>query len=140
MSQTFSTERPIRFSHCDPAGIIYFVNVFDMVSATVEDWFGGPVGLDFNEMHLRRRWGFPIVNTQCEFVKPCRLGERLTIELAIAKLGRSSIEFALRGHVGGEERFRARHKIAMISLEDYRAREIPQEFRARMEPFVALVS
>jgi 4-hydroxybenzoyl-CoA thioesterase len=135
--KTFDTERLIRFSHCDPAGIVYFVNFFDMISAAVEDWFAGPVGLDFNEMHLQRNWGFPIVNTQCEFSRPCHLGDRLHIELTIARLGRSSIEFAIRGEVKGEEKFSARHKVAMISLDDYRSREIPADIRARMEPYVA---
>ena len=38
MAKLFVTERKIRFSHCDPAGIVYFVNFFDMVSGVVEDW------------------------------------------------------------------------------------------------------
>jgi 4-hydroxybenzoyl-CoA thioesterase len=137
MAHVFSIERLIRFSHCDPAGIVYFVHFFDMISAAVEDWFGGPIGLDFNTMHRKLDVGFPIVNTQCEFMKPCHLGDRLGIQLVIAKLGRSSIEFVIEGRVGAEEKFRARHKIAMISLSDYRARPIPADLRARMQPFVA---
>lgn len=136
MAQVFSIERQIRFSHCDPAGIVYFVHFFDMISAAVEDWFGGPIGLDFNTMHRKLDVGFPIVNTQCEFMKPCHLGDRLGIQLAITTLGRSSIEFAIHGRVGAEEKFRARHKIAMISLEDYRSRPIPEDLRARMLPYV----
>lgn len=137
MAEVFAIERLIRFSHCDPAGIVYFVNFFDMISAAVEDWFGGPIGLDFNTMHRKLNVGFPIVNTQCEFMKPCHLGDRLGIDLAIATLGRSSIEFTIRGHVGAEEKFRARHKIAMMSLEDFRSRPIPPDLRARMLPYVS---
>ena len=47
MADTFTTERKIRFSHCDPAWIVYFVNFFDMVNAVVEDWFAEEVGFDF---------------------------------------------------------------------------------------------
>ena len=137
MNKTFQTERLIRFSHCDPAGIVFFVNFFDMIAGAVEDWFAGPIGIDFNEMHLKRNFGFPIVNTQCEFMRPCHLSDRLRIELAIARLGRSSIEFAVRGEVKGEEKFRARHKVAMVSIDDFRSREIPADLRARMEPYVA---
>jgi 4-hydroxybenzoyl-CoA thioesterase len=136
MAEVFAIERQIRFSHCDPAGIVYFVNFFDMISSAIEDWFGGPVGLDFNTMHRKLNVGFPIVNTQCEFMKPCHLGDRLGIQLTIAALGRSSIEFVIRGYVGTEDKFRARHKIAMISLEDYRSRPIPDDLRARMLPYV----
>lgn len=136
MARTFTTERKIRFSHCDPAGIVYFVNFFDMVSGAVEDWFGEAIGFTFNEMHLQRRVGFPIVNTGCEFFKPCHLGDRLVLELSIAKLGRSSIEFAVSGRVDGDEKFRARHKVALMSLETLRALPIPMDLRSKMEPFV----
>jgi len=51
----------------------------------------------FQEMHLQRRVVFPIVNTGCEFFRPCHLGDTLVLELRIARLGRSSIEFDIRG-------------------------------------------
>lgn len=137
MPKVFAIERLIRFSHCDPAGIVYFVNFFDMINAIVEDWFADAIGLPFQEMHLVRKVGFPIVNTNCEFVRPCRLGDRLRIELRIAHLGRSSLEFLIEGMVGDEEKFRARHKTAMVSLETFRPMPIPDELRARMEPYLA---
>lgn len=136
MARRFTTERKIRFSHCDPAGIVYFVNFFDMVSGAVEDWFGEAIGFTFNEMHIQRRVGFPIVNTGCEFFKPCHLGDQLVLELAIAKLGRSSIEFEVTGRVAGEEKFRARHKVALMSLDTQRALPIPMDLREKMQPFV----
>jgi len=136
MARTFTTGRKIRFSHCDPAGIVYFVNFFDMVNGAVEDWFGEAIGFTFNEMHIRRRVGFPIVNTGCEFFKPCHLGDQLELALTIARLGRSSIEFAVVGSVAGEEKFRARHKVALMSLDSQRALPIPDDLRAKMQPYV----
>ena len=60
----------------------------------------------------------------------------LRLELAIAKLGRSSIEFVVRGSVDGEEKFRARHKVAMVSLASFRAAPIPEDMRAKMLPYL----
>jgi 4-hydroxybenzoyl-CoA thioesterase len=136
VAKTFSRERLIRFSHCDPAGIVYFVNFFDMVGGVVEDWFREAVGLPFQEMHLERRVGFPIVNTGCEFFRPAHLGDTLVLELAIARLGRSSIEFRVRGSVQDNEKFRARHKVALVSLDSFRPLAIPDEMRARMTPYI----
>jgi 4-hydroxybenzoyl-CoA thioesterase len=137
VAKTFSKQRLIRFSHCDPAGIVYFVHFFDMMSGVVEDWFREVVGLPFQEMHLERRVGFPIVNTGCEFFRPAQLGDTLVLELSIARLGRSSIEFRVRGAVAGDEKFRARHKVAMVSLDSFRSLPIPEEMRARMVDYVA---
>lgn len=136
MGQTFTARRLIRFSHCDPAGIVYFVNFFDMIGGAVEDWFREAVGLPFQEMHLARRVGFPIVSTGCEFARPCHLGDTLTLELAIARLGRSSIEFGVEGRVGEERKFSARHKVAMVSLDTFRAMPIPQDMRDKMRPYL----
>lgn len=135
-ARRFAKERLIRFSHCDPAGIVYFVHFFDMISAVVEDWFREVVELPFPEMHLERRIGFPIVSTGCEFMRPCHLGDTLLLELAIARLGRSSIEFEVRGRVAEEEKFVARHKVAMVSLDGFKAAPIPEALRARMAPYV----
>jgi 4-hydroxybenzoyl-CoA thioesterase len=136
MANAFTTERKIRFSHCDPAGIVYFVNFFDMVGGAVEDWFSEALGGNAHAELIRRRVGFPIVNTACEFFRPCHLGDRLQLELSVAKLGRSSIEFAVTGRVAGEEKFRARHKVAMMSLDSQRAQPIPQDMRVKMQPYV----
>jgi 4-hydroxybenzoyl-CoA thioesterase len=136
MANLFSTQSKIRFSHCDPAGIVYFPNFFDMINACVEDWFGDVIGLTFDEMHMVRKVGFPIVDTGCQFMRPCHLGDILTIELEIAKLGRSSIEFRIRGRVGGEEKFVARHKVAMVSLDPFQSIPIPDDLRSKMSPYV----
>jgi 4-hydroxybenzoyl-CoA thioesterase len=133
----FPTEYLIRFSHCDPGGIVHFPRYFDMINAAVEDWFAQTLALPFDTMHMERRFGFPIVHTQCEFLKPCRIGERLVLELTVARIGRASLDLALRGRIGGEERLRARNVRSMMSLETYRALPIPDDLRAGMAPFAS---
>jgi 4-hydroxybenzoyl-CoA thioesterase len=136
-ARPFPTEYLIRFSHCDPGGIVHFPRYFDMINAAVEDWFAQALGLPFDTMHMDRRFGFPIVHTQCEFYKPCRIGERLVLELTVARIGRASLDLTLRGRIGGEERLRARNVRSMMSLETYRALPIPDDLRAAMAPFAS---
>jgi len=138
--KVFRSGHLLRFSHCDPAGILYFPNTFDMINATVEDWFAQALGLPFDELHLRNRRGFPIVQTRCEFLKPSRIGEHLTIELSVARLGRASVALQISGIVAGEERMRARHVMAMVSLETMRAVPIPPDLRARMAEYAREVA
>ena len=132
----FSTTRKIRFAHCDPAGIVYFVHFFDMINGCVEDWLGHALGLTSYDLMITRRVGFPIVNTNCEFFRPCHLSDQLVLELTLGSLGRSSIHFTISGRVGDERKFRARHKVAMMSLETQRAVAIPQDLRVKMQPYL----
>lgn len=132
----FTSTFLIRFSHCDPAGIVYFVNFFDMINAVVEDWFAQALDTPLQNLHMVRRLGFPVVDTQCEFSNPCKFGDRLDLELSVAHLGQSSLALAIRGRVGLEEKLRARHTMSMISLASYRAVVIPDDLRARIELYL----
>ena len=125
----FRFAQPIRFSHCDPAGVLYFPHVFDFVNAAMEDWFAERLGLPFHVLHLEQRRGNPVVRTHCEFVTPCRFGETLALDLEPVIVGRSSIETRMSGTVEGAPRFRVRHKTAMMSMETMRAIPLPDEIR-----------
>ena len=137
MSAPFRHTRKIRFSHCDPTGILYFTHVFDFVNAAVEDWFESGLGVPFHEFHMVRRMGNPVVSTDCSFLRACRFGEEIVLELSPTRIGRSSMEIGISIRVGGEERMRVRHKTAMISMDSFRAIEIPHEMRKRALEFLA---
>ena len=74
----FTRSVPIRFSHCDPAGIVYFPHYFDMFNGLIEDWYGQELGYDYAELITGRRFGFPFVHIECDFKisKPNRRGDR----------------------------------------------------------------
>jgi 4-hydroxybenzoyl-CoA thioesterase len=137
MSAPFVHKRKIRFSHCDPAGIFYFTHVFDFVNAAVEDWFDAGLGMPFHEFHLVHRMGNPVVSTDCAFQRACRFGEEIALELSPTRIGHSSMEISISVKVGAEERMRVRHKTAMISMDSFRAIEIPPDLRRRALEFLA---
>jgi len=137
MRAPFVHRRKIRFSHCDPTGILYFTHVFDFVNAAVEDWFETGLGMPFHEFHMHHRLGNPVVSTDCSFLHACRFGEEIVLELSPTRIGHSSMEISIAVKVGGEERMRVRHKTAMISMDSFRAIEIPPELRARAVEFLA---
>lgn len=135
--ERFVLGQKIRFSHCDPAGILSVPHFFDIVNDAVEDWFGDGLGVPFAAFLLEHGYGNPIVSTQCEFLAPVRFGEELALELAPTRIGRSSIRTRLGGRVAGEERIRARHATSIISRRTGRSVEMPRELRARAERYLA---
>ena len=58
----FSVDMPIRFSHSDPAGIVYYPNYFDMFNSVIEDWFSEALGIDYPTQIGEFRRGFPTVH------------------------------------------------------------------------------
>jgi len=132
----FTYSQAIRFADCDPTGIVYFPRIMEMVNNLTEDWFADGLGVSFEEFHLRLRYGMPVVNTRIDFLKACRLGERLSFDLGVETPGRSSLVLRITGSVAGEERIRLRHKVAMFSMDTHRSVMIPDDMRARMQAFV----
>ena len=131
----FSVDMPIRFSHSDPAGIVYYPNYFDMFNAVIEDWFTGALGINYADQVLQSRIGLPTVHAECDFFVPSRMGEKLTYTLLVRGIGRSSFRLEIVGHVGAQERLRARLVLVVISLETHRSIPIPPLFRERIAAY-----
>jgi 4-hydroxybenzoyl-CoA thioesterase len=133
----FTRTVPIRFSHCDPAGIVYFPHYFDMFNGLIEDWYTERLGVDYAAMISNDRHGFPLVHIETDFKVPSRMGERLDLTLLVGRVGRSSLTLVIIGHLAGVERLRARLVTAMVSLETHRSVEMPAGLRARFESYLA---
>ena len=133
----FTRTVPIRFSHCDPAGIVYFPHYFDMFNGLIEDWYTERLGVDYAAMISSDRHGFPFVHIETDFRIPSRMGERLDLTLFVGRVGRSSLTLVIVGHLGGVERLRARLVTAMVSLETHRSVELPHALRERFEDYLS---
>ena len=130
MSFVFSA--PVRFAHCDPAGIAYFPRLFELFDAAVEDWTAQVIGVSRAAMHGELRRGMPTVDLHASFSAPCRLGERLDIAVAIEGVGDSSIDLAGAASVAGSPRFAVRCKQVLMDLDTARAAPWPAAWRDRL--------
>ncbi|WP_207481205.1 acyl-CoA thioesterase [Arenibaculum pallidiluteum] len=133
----FRARRLIRFSHCDPAGIVYFPVYFDMFNGLIEDWFSQCLGIDYASWILGQRRGMPIVHAECDFARPSRMGETLTLGIMVERIGRSSLSLRFLGEhePTGEVRLAGRLVTVATSLETQRAMEIPDDLRAALERY-----
>jgi 4-hydroxybenzoyl-CoA thioesterase len=135
-SGAFTRSVAIRFSHCDPAGIVYFPHYFDMFNGLIEDWYGQELGFDYAELIMGRRYGFPFVHIECDFKIPSRIGEVIELTLLVEHIGRSSLAIAIVCHHDNIERLRARMVTAMMSLETKRAVPLPKPLRDQIESYL----
>jgi 4-hydroxybenzoyl-CoA thioesterase len=136
MRKVFRVEYPILFSHCDPAGIVYFPRFFDLLHTAMEDWFTYGLEERFADFIVKKRLGVPTVSTRTDFVGPARFGDTLAIELRVVRLGRASIELAIDSFVEDRPCFRARHTICTFTHTTYKAVPIPDDLRAKMTEYL----
>ncbi|WP_345815737.1 thioesterase family protein [Paraburkholderia sp. PREW-6R] len=135
MSAQFERPLRIRFSHCDPAGIVFFPQYLVMTNALVEDWFNEGMRIDYAQMISRRRIGLPIVKLDCEFSRPSQMGETIMLTLNVVAVGRRSLSIEIVGHHDGETRFRAKQVLVTTSLESGQSIPIPADIASALAPF-----
>ncbi|MGN6085658.1 acyl-CoA thioesterase [Trinickia sp.] len=135
-------ERPvrIRFSHCDPAGIVFFPQYLTLTNALVEDWFTDALGIDYADMIGGRRVGLPIVRLECEFARPSRMGETISLALSLIDVGRHSIRIRIVGRGPNGVRFAATQVLVTTSLESGESIVIPDDIRAALLRAAAIPS
>ncbi len=130
-------ERPltIRFSHCDPAGIVFYPRYFEMFNDLVEEWVSDGLGIPYAELLGARRTGLPTVSLECGFSAISRMGEQVTLGLTVQHVGRSSIRLALGCRRGDEQRVQLQQVLVTTSLDTHRAVAIPDDLRQAMLAF-----
>lgn len=133
----FERERTIRFSHCDPAGIVFFPQYLVMLNDLNEEWFGELLGAPYADLIGRRRTGLPTVSLQCEFSAVSRMGETVTLGLSVERLGTKSITLRHGCRRGDEARFAIRQVLVTTDLHTHRAIHIPADLRAAIETFAS---
>ena len=129
---TFERERVIRFSDCDPAGIVFYPQYFVMFNGLVEDWFNDELHVDYSDLVTVRRVGLPTVRLEADFRAVSRMGDHVALGLAVERLGSRSMTLVLRcfDPASGELRMQVKQVLVTTSLESHRAVEIPQDMRA----------
>lgn len=131
---SFTRERMIRFSDCDPAGIVFYPQYFVMFNGLVEDWVEEGLGVGYKALVIDRRVGLPTVRLEADFRAVSRMGDRVALTLEIERLGGRSLTLALRC-VGPDQdvRMNMRQVLVTTSLETHQAIDIPSDLRAAIE-------
>ena len=131
----FYSDMLVRFSHCDPAGIIFYPQYFVMFNGLIEDWFNHALKIDYANFITSRRMGLPMVSLTCDFMKPSKIGEIITLTLKIERIGNSSLKLEINALYKEEVRSTAHQTVCVNSLETGRAVPIPDDLRERLQLF-----
>jgi 4-hydroxybenzoyl-CoA thioesterase len=134
--EVFEVDDKVRFADCDPAGIVFFPQYLVMLITLHERWFDDALGVPYAEYIGVRRLGLPTVRLECDFTAISRQGDALRQRLAVAKLGRTSLELAVEFDSGGELRARFRQVLVCTSLATHKSHPLPDDLREGMQRFV----
>ncbi len=107
----------VLFQHCDPAGIVFYPRYFEMINATVEQWFADELQFSFAKMHLTEKVGVPTAAIETHFKAPSFLEDRLDFNLQVEKIGTKSVNLQLRVSCAEQLRLEAKITLVFVCLQ-----------------------
>lgn len=136
-STRYTKEHRIRFSECDPAGIVFYPQYFVMFNNLLEAWVDSMVVDGFNGVIAKHKVGMPTVHLNANFRSISQMGDDVILSLGITKLGSRSIQLHLQC-IGqdGVLRMEVEQVIVTTSLVTHEAIEIPDLLRTPMQNYV----
>ncbi len=132
----FQREIPVRFGHCDPATIVFYPRYFEMISALVEDWFEDGLEASAPGMMYHRGIVTPTVHFTVDFLNAAWFGDRLTFNLWVKKIGRTSCELLIEASHQGKVAMRVKQILVFMVERTRKATPIAPDIVHRMKRYL----
>jgi len=129
----FQRPHRIRFSECDPAGIVFYPQYFVLFNDLMEAWIDEILSMGFAAYIIDQRWGLPTVRLEADFKAVSRMGDDVLLSLRVLKVGGRSLTLALDcTSVAGELRMQVLQTVVCTDLALHRAIPVPWPLRVAL--------
>lgn len=125
---------PVRiyYEDTDAAGIVYYANYLKFFERCRTEWVRS-VGHDQSDLARDQRIAFVVKAVNCEYLKPARLDDALSVGLEVEKLSRAQVVFRQHVRRGDEELVTGTVQIVCVDLDKMKATPIPEFLRSKLE-------
>jgi YbgC/YbaW family acyl-CoA thioester hydrolase len=97
----FVTQRRVRFSETDMAGIVHFANFYRWMEEAEHEYFRS-LGLSIMQTQDDGTvLGWPRVSAGCTFSAPARYDQIIDVHLNVSRVGARSVTYAIEFHIEG---------------------------------------
>jgi len=127
----FRWDTRIRFIDTDASGRIHYTAMFRYFESAELEFFR-----EIGVLHRHPTTAFPRVHVECDYSGAIHYDDLLTIELAIRKIGKSSVRFEFLVLKNGAEVAKGAVVVACIDRQAQRAVPIPDNIREKLLPYV----
>lgn len=118
-----------RHGQCDPAGIVYTPQFFDVFNQAIEAWFCDRLGIDYYDILGPRKIGLGYAMATSTFFLPCAMGDEIEIFIDVARIGSKSYTLVLHALKGDQEALRGQFVTVVTSLDTHQSLVIPDDIR-----------
>jgi 4-hydroxybenzoyl-CoA thioesterase len=126
----FSTQITVNFGDTDPAGLVYFPNIFHYCHIAMERLFEEVCGVSYSKLTGEMQVGFPTAKIDGEFTTPLRYGDVIDIEIAVSEIGNKSLSLSYKVRNGeGVVSAKVSQVVVAMDLNRHASIAIPDSIR-----------
>jgi len=132
----FRVQQRVRWSDCDPLGIIWYGAYLKYFEAAEHEMMRA-ANLPFETLRLERGVQIPRKAFQVEFHSPAQMDELMDIECGIAKFGQTSLTFRFEAYRASDRAHRASATLTVVNVvkETMQKRPIPDWMREALQQY-----
>jgi YbgC/YbaW family acyl-CoA thioester hydrolase len=121
----FTTKVRVYFYDADPAGIIFYANLFRFSHIVFEDFIRSQI--TEKDYFFDREYSLPVLHTEADYSIPIKVGSELRAEIIVSQLRTSSFEICCRFYQN--DLFAASTKTVhvCVSLKNFEKTPLPEE-------------
>lgn len=125
---------PVRvyYEDTDAGGVVYYANYLRFFERCRTEWMRF-AGHDQSALAAEAGIGFVARKVSCEYLKPARLDDELSIGLEVEKLTRVRVIFRQHVRRGNEELVTGTVEIACVNMSSMTPAKIPEFLHSKLE-------
>lgn len=133
----FAVRERVRWSDCDPLGIIYYGAYIRYFEAAEHEMFRA-AGLPYEVMRVERHVQLPRKAFQVEFHSPAQMDELLEIRTGIARIGTTSVTMRFEAYHAADMTHRASATLTVVSVDkaSITTRPLPDFVKDALRPYL----
>ena len=129
----FSTRIGVNFGDTDPAGLVYFPNIFHYCHIAMERLFESICGVHYSWLIEEQHVGFPTVKIDGEFNSPLRYGDVVDLEVSVLKVGHKSLTLGYTiSNSSGVTCAKIKQIVVAMDLRSHQSVAIPESIKDRL--------
>ncbi|MBC7421612.1 MAG: acyl-CoA thioesterase [Bdellovibrio sp.] len=134
MAEVYKSQANIKFHQADPAGIMFFANVFTLAHDAYEA-FIQTCGFTWKEWFLDNKYLIPIRHTEADYLRPFLAGETYEIQVRVIEFSSSSFRLQYDFLQGAHKHAVVRMVHTCIDPKTFQKSNLPDVVKTKLQPF-----
>lgn len=136
MNQVFRTKKTLTFKEADPAGIMFFGNIFGISHDAFEEFIVA-AGYTWSEWFKTQDYIIPIRHTEANYLAPFFPGQTYDLAVTVSKIGQTSFTMKYEFSKNSVSHAVVTMVHTVVDTKTKQKLALPQIMRTRLESYLA---